>query len=173
MRFISDKISWTESMKEFMSEIMTKRLDRLVDSPLDFEAKISKLNDLSVKVEVSHGQFRAQSNHFDFYTAGAAAASKLQSIIVRYKKKISKKNSEPCDGICIFDSLDPDDVEVNDDLISKEKTFNLVPMSIEDALLLFDCTDYPFFVFKDIDDNDKVAVLYRRNETAFGIIRCH
>lgn len=173
MRFISDKISWTESMKEFMSEIMTKRLNRLVDSPLDFEAKISKLNDLSVKVEVSHGQFRAQSNHFDFYTAGAAAASKLQSIIVRYKKKVSKKNSESCIEIYNDDPSEPDDIDFTTNFISKEKTFNLVPMSIEDALLLFDCTDYPFFVFKDIDDGDQVAVLYRRNNNMLGIIRCH
>lgn len=173
MRFVTDKISWTDAMKNFIEEIITKRLDRLVDDPLSSEVKIVKLNDLSVKVEITYSSFRAQAVHFDFYTAAAEAASKLQSIIARNKKKNSRKYSEPIQ-LSIFDQEElTESEEFLDAFISKEKIFDLTPMSLSEALAIFDCTDYPFFVYKDIEDENNIAIIYKRYGETLGLIRCH
>ena len=58
-------------------------------------------------------------------------------------------------------------------LISKEKVFNLTPMTLEDAINMFECTDYPFFVYKDVDDDNHIAVIYKRFGNTLGIIRCY
>ena len=87
MKFTTDKIQWTDSMKEFAEVALSKKLDRLIDDVSKCELKISKLNDDNIKVEVSIPKFRAQAIHSDFYAAVIEAASKLKSIISRNKRK--------------------------------------------------------------------------------------
>lgn len=176
MKFTTDKIQWTESMKDFAEMTLAKKLDRLVDDISICDLKVSKLNNDAVKVEISMPSFRAQAIHNDFYAAVVEAASKLKSIISRNRSKKKRHDSEMPKQISIFDSVDMiDDEDENPylSLISKEKVFNLTPMTLEDAINMFECTDYPFFVYKDIDDNNNIAVIYKRFGDTLGIIRCY
>ena len=181
MKFTTDKIQWTDSMKEFAEVTLSKKLDRLVDDVSKCDLKISKLNDEVVKVEISFSKFRAQATHSDFYAAVVEAASKLKSIIARNKRKLN--DGSRYKQLSIFDPEICQDLEIDDSidsavlpyaaLISKEKVFELTPMSLADAIDMFECTDYPFFVYKDIDDGNNIAVLYKRFGDTLGLIRCY
>ena len=173
MKFTTNKILWTDSMKEFAEITLNKKLDRIIDNVNDCDVKISKVSDETVKVEVSLPDFRAQATHSDFYAAIVEAASKLKSIITRRKKKLSMKSN--CKQISMFD-INPSIVEEDPEilkLISKEKTFNLTPMTLTDAVEMFECTDYPFFVYRDIDDENNIAIIYKRFGNTLGLIRCY
>lgn len=179
MKFTTDKIQWTDSMKEFAEVTLSKKLDRLVDDVSRCDLKISKLNDDSIKVEISLPKFRAQAIHSDFYAAVVEAASKLKSIISRNKRK--RSDNSKYKQLSIFDpEVCPeiaDEVAAAEDiylnLISKEKIFELTPMTLADAVEMFECTDYPFFVYKDIDDNNNIGVIYKRFGNTLGLIRCY
>lgn len=178
MKFTTDKIQWTDSMKDFAEMTLAKKLDRLVDDISICDLKVSRLNDDIVKVEISMPNFRAQAVHSDFYAAMVEAASKLKSIISRNKSKKKRHETSEPQQLSIFDSADEvDEVEDEDNsylkMISKEKIFNLTPMTLDDAINMFECTDYPFFVYKDIDDDNNLAVIYKRFGNTLGIIRCY
>ena len=178
MKFTTDKIQWTESMKDFAEITLAKKLDRLVDDTSVCDLKVSRLNDDAVKVEISMPSFRAQAVHNDFYAAVVEAASKLKSIISRNRSKKKNRDYAEPEQISIFDLVDEVD-EIDDEdnsylkMISKEKIFNLTPMTLEDAINMFECTDYPFFVYKDTDDDNNIAVIYKRFGNTLGIIRCY
>lgn len=178
MKFTTDKIQWTDSMKDFAEMTLAKKLDRLVEDISICDLKVSRLNDDIVKVEISMPNFRAQAVHSDFYAAMVEAASKLKSIISRNRSKKKRHETSDPHQISIFDIVDEmDEVEDEDStylkMISKEKVFNLTPMTLEDAINMFECTDYPFFVYKDIDDDNNIAVIYKRFGNTLGIIRCY
>lgn len=179
MKFTTDKIHWTESMKEFAEITLAKKLDRLVEDLSVCDLKISKLNGDNVKVEISLPNFRAQAIHSDFYAATVEAASKLKSIISRNKRK--KSDGSRYKQLTIFDTEVADDyadevIDAHDaylSMISKEKIFELTPMTLGDAIEMFECTDYPFFVYKDVEDNNNIAVIYKRFGNTLGLIRCY
>ena len=45
-------------------------------------------------------------------------------------------------------------------------------MEVEVAIKNFEQTDYTFYVFRDIDARNEVAILYKRFDGSLGIIRC-
>lgn len=54
--------------------------------------------------------------------------------------------------------------------VIKATRYAVKPMSIEDAILRLDAGDHDFLVFR-ADDDDAVAVLYRRKDGNFGLIQ--
>ena len=170
MRFNTDKIEWTESMKEFAESVITKKLDRVIENPSDAEIKITKLNEDELKLTLCVAGLRAQVVDSDFYMAVTAVAAKIKSIATKAK---AKKANPRYKQISMADLGVFDEVEQLPDLISKEKTFELKPTTIECAIDELECTDYPFYVFKDADADDIISIIYRRYNNTYGLIRCN
>jgi putative sigma-54 modulation protein len=55
--------------------------------------------------------------------------------------------------------------------IVRASRYPIKPMSIDDAALQIDDTDDAFLVFRNADDNDGVAILYRRKDGNLGLIQ--
>ena len=158
MRFIKTNVEWTDSMKVAVQDELSDKLSDIVGSEVeDAEAKAT-IVDHKAKVEISCNRARAQAIKKDFYEA----VKKLKSIIIKAnrKAKIHKKASE-----------DFADNKV-ESLFEKEKMFVLDPITVEEAVANFEMTDYEFYIFKDIDDNSNIAVIYKRQDGKNGIIRC-
>jgi len=51
----------------------------------------------------------------------------------------------------------------------RTKEFILRPMTVEDAILQMELLSHSFFVYKDMDNN-KVQILYKRNDGDYGLI---
>ena len=64
-----------------------------------------------------------------------------------------------------------DDEEERDDIqIVRSKKFTLKPMSAEEAVLQMNLTGHSFFVFRNADNGDAIAVVYARNDGGYGLI---
>lgn len=163
--------TWTQAMKEHAEKVIEKAFAR-INIPLEssFTVKTSIIDKKTkmIKVELSGAGFRAQSVNKDFYTAMTAVANKFKSLVVKQNKKYITKKKH----ISFDDNSFLKDVFEAEALISKEKVFIIDSCTVEAAITKFEQTDYSFYIFKDIDSSDEVAVLYRRADDTFGIIRC-
>ena len=54
--------------------------------------------------------------------------------------------------------------------IVRSKRFSIKPMSPEEAILQMNLLDHEFFVFRDMDADDAVSVVYRRKQGGYGLI---
>ena len=169
INFNTHGITWTEAMETFAKEAIEKSMKRtaLLEVPYIVKASIVDKKTKLIKVELSGGGFRAQCTNKDFYAAMTAVASKFKSLVLKQAKKLISKKRK---GLDI--EVEADAIDTLEDLISKEKTFILDPMEVETAIQNFEQTDYTFYVFRDIDTNNEVAVLYKRFDGSLGIIRC-
>lgn len=169
INFNSTNITWTEAMETFAKEAIEKSMKRtaLLEVPYTVKASIVDKKTKLIKVELSGGGFRAQCTNKDFYTAMTAVASKFKSLVLKQAKKLVSKKRKSL-GI----DVEVDVIDTLEDLISKEKTFILDPMEVEVAIKNFEQTDYTFYVFRDIDAHNEVAILYKRFDGSLGIIRC-
>jgi ribosome-associated translation inhibitor RaiA len=168
--FNTQNISWTDSMEDYAKVAIEKGMRRVAVDDMVYTVKVSMVDKKAnlIKVELSGAGFRAQCTNKDFYSAMTAVVSKFKSLVLKHTKKaIAKKRST----INFDDQASRIDEQIND-LVSKEKIFMLEPCDLETAIKNFERTDYNFYVFKDIDDRNDVAVLYKRVDGTFGLIRC-
>ena len=170
INFNAQNLSWSAAMEDYAREAIEKGMRRIAINDMAYTVKVSVVNKKTslIKVELSGAGFRAQCTNKDFYSAMTAVVSKFKSLVLKHTKKaIAKKRST----IVFDDSTSLVEEKIND-LISKEKIFVLEPCDLDTAVKNFEQTDYNFYVFKDIDDRDSVAILYKRFDDTLGIIRC-
>jgi ribosome-associated translation inhibitor RaiA len=170
INFNAQNLSWSAAMEDYAREAIEKGMRRIAINDMAYTVKVSVVNKKTslIKVELSGAGFRAQCTHKDFYSAMTAVVSKFKSLVLKHTKKaIAKKRST----IVFDDSTSVVEEKIND-LISKEKIFVLEPCDLDTAVKNFEQTDYNFYVFKDIDYSNEVAILYKRFDDTLGIIRC-
>lgn len=169
MKFISDKITFTESMKSFVEDTFEKKLNKIVPNSEHSEVKLTKLNNDKIKVDLTVDKFRVQAINSDFYTAYVEAVSKIKKVVIRFNKKEvdSRKRKKQ---LSIFD-LGVEDTDVFP-AITKEKIFDLKPISLEEAIDELELTDYSFYVFKNINDDNNISIIYKRHTDEYGLIKC-
>lgn len=168
--FNTQNISWTEAMEDYAKAAIEKGMHRITVDDMTYTVKVSMTDKKAnlIKVELSGAGFRAQCTNKDFYSAMTAVASKFKSLVLKHlKKAIAKKHAA-----AVFDDKSTLLDKQLDNLISKEKIFMLEPCDLETATKNFERTDYNFYVFRDIDDRNDVAVLYKRVDGTIGLIRC-
>ena len=54
--------------------------------------------------------------------------------------------------------------------IVRSKRFSIKPMSPEEAILQMNLLDHEFFVFRNMDADDAIAVVYKRKQGGYGLI---
>lgn len=165
MRFISDKITFTPAMKSFAKEMLKAKLARTSMEPKSVDVKLNKLNNEKLKIELCVEKFRAQAIDDDFYTAFTKAAAKIKAIIIKNNKKDKRAK------VRVQLEASVEAIEALK-LISKEKVFELKPITTEEAINELDYTDYLFYVFKNVDDNDSICIIYKRLNDDYGLIKC-
>ncbi len=169
INFNAQNISLTDAMEVYAREAIEKGMSRAALEDMTYTVKLSIVDKKTklIKVELSGAGFRAQCTNKDFYSAMTAVVSKFKSLVLKQTKKaIAKKRKSP------DIMLDPEIPDTLEDLISKEKVFILEPCTVEAAIKAFDQTDYTFYVFRDIDNRNEIAILYKRFGDDLGIIRC-
>lgn len=171
MKFITDKIAWTDAMKDYSRDVITNKFSNIIDNVDDVEIKLSRIKNKFIKVTLSTGSYTAQHVGNDFYATIVKVCNNLKSIIVKNKQKsqyIDKFNPE----LFNVDS-ESDFSNISDEfIIAKEKIFDLNPITTKEAILNLHKTDYPFYVYKDSKSDDKLCIVYRRYNGTLGRIIC-
>lgn len=114
--------------------------------------------------------FRAEDVSGDLNTSIDRVSDKLAKQLAKYKTKLQKKykGSGITDEIA-FDAI-PDDEVTDEELAEvKRKSFDIKPMSVEEAILQMELIGHSFFVFINIE-TENVNVVYKRKDDKYGLL---
>ena len=97
-----------------------------------------------------------------------AAIAAIERQIRKYKTRLAKRlHNEELTTLLAQEDMDD---EVDDINIIRSKKFTIKPMSPEEAVLQMNLTGHTFFVFRNADNHDAIAVVYARNNGGYGLI---
>lgn len=168
-----------------------KRMDSSEDLRAYAEKKIGKLDrffkteaDASVTFSIERGRFLAEitirSNGLfyraseltnDMYASVDSGVAAIERQIRRNKTRLEKRLREGAlerEAVPAFTPIEEDTDE--EFKIVRSKRFSIKPMSAEEAILQMNLLDHEFFVFRNMDAEDAISVVYKRNNGGYGII---
>jgi putative sigma-54 modulation protein len=115
--------------------------------------------------------YRASELTNDMYASVDSGVAAIERQIRRNKTRLSKKLREGSlqerDAVPAFAPLEEEDEEFK---IVRSKRFSIKPMSPEEAILQMNLLDHEFFVFRNMDADDAIAVVYKRKQGGYGLI---
>lgn len=153
-----------ESTKEMAAKKLAK-FDKFFDENAEMTVSFSQRHGLDmVEITIRAGGllFRGEEGSDSFANAIDAAVESLERQIRKNKTRLEKRLR---DGIHIEESED----EPEESLRIRTKTFDVKPMSVEEAILQMQLLSHQFFVFTDAETNE-TCVVYQRKDGDFGLI---
>jgi putative sigma-54 modulation protein len=167
----------TERLKEYVTKKASK-LDRYLSEieqvkvDLDYIKSARNANDrfiAQITVRGRRALLRTEERADEIETAFDKSIDKMQRQLERYKGKHHRGRG---DGRSVSEvPTTPEGTIVEEStVISRRKTFELIPMSEVDALEQMKMLGHDnFFIFFNIE-TDKISVLYRRRDGTYGLI---
>ena len=170
-----------------------KRMDSSEDLRAYATKKISKLDrffkneaEAFVTFSLERGRFRAEITIHndgiyyraseltsDMYASVDSGVAAIERQIRRNKTRLEKRLREGSLEKDSFNSASfaPAVEEPAEEFkIVRSKRFSIKPMSAEEAILQMNLLDHEFFVFRNMDADDAIAVVYKRRQGGYGLI---
>ena len=166
-----EKLEITDAMKSYAKEKLERLSKYVKDSDVNANL-LFKINGIKQKLEVTiplkNFTLRVEEVGNDFYAVVDTAVDKLERQIRKNKTRLENKQvkSKVDFDFMSFDEKD----EENANKIVRRKQVELKPMDEEEAILQMELLGHDFYVFKKIDKDSKISVLYRRKNNDYGII---
>lgn len=166
-----EKLEITDAMKSYAKEKLERLSKYVKDSDVNANL-LFKINGIKQKLEVTiplkNFTLRVEEVGDDFYAVVDTAVDKLERQIRKNKTRLENKQvkSKVDFDFMSFDEKD----EENANKIVRRKQVELKPMDKEEAILQMELLGHDFYVFKNIDKDGKISVLYRRKNNDYGII---
>lgn len=165
--------------KVFVNQKLTEHIEKKLAKfdkffPLEAEAtvKLSRVRDMErVEVTIQSGNtlFRSEDENSTFMNALDCCLYAIERQIRKNKTRLSKKLR---DNIKIpeYDAEDISSEEAEEgEFTIKTKSFDIKPMTPEEAILQMNLLEHQFFVFNDIDTG-ATCVVYKRKAGGYGLI---
>ena len=115
--------------------------------------------------------YRASELTSDMYASVDSGVAAIERQIHKNKSRLSKKLKEGSLEREIAPAFVPADEEPAEEFeIVRSKRFSIKPMSPEEAILQMNLLDHEFFVFRNMEENDAISVVYRRKQGGYGLI---
>ena len=165
---IGRKCTPRDSFKE-RAEKRLQKVEKFFGS--DAEAKITatvEKNEQIVEVTIFHDGmiFRSQERAVNMNDALDRCADSIVRQIRKNKTKVGKKLRQAAfEEYEAIEAFEPED----DYNVVRSKEIILKPQSVEEAILQMNLLDHRFYVFLN-SANDKICVVYSRNEGGYGLI---
>lgn len=172
MRFeiVGKNISVTEGMRTKIEEKLGFLDKYILIDPNVIARVVCRVYPNTQKIEVTIptkvGILRAEVEHEDFYAAIDLAIDKLEDQIRRQKTRLSRRHKDS-----LAESFIEKDEKVleEEDIAVKTKTITPEKMDLEEAIMRMEMLGHSFFIYVD-NENDEIAVVYRRNDGKYGLI---
>ena len=115
--------------------------------------------------------FRARESTSDMFASIDAAVSTIEGQIRKNKTRLARRLRQDAFTRTVTEetSFVPETKE-EDLSIVRIKSFHLQPMSREEAVLQMNLLGHTFFAFRDADNGDSFAVVYRRENGGYGLL---
>lgn len=115
--------------------------------------------------------YRASELTNDMYASVDSGVAAIERQIRRNKTRLEKRLREGAlerDDVPAFVPAEEDaDEEFR---IVRNKRFSIKPMSPEEAILQMNLLGHEFFVFKNMESEDAISVVYKRRQGGYGLI---
>ncbi len=174
--FVGKKNVMSDALKVRAEEKLSK-VEHLLPAATKVTVTFSAVRELQ-KIEVTaplgRRTLRAVATDKDMYNAIDKVVDIVEGQVVKYKSRLkgkSKGNKKYQDEfIENFVSGFEDVQELADETVVRTKSFSGKPMTVEEAILELELLNHNFFVFVD-GATDDVAVIYKRDESDYGLIK--
>ncbi len=161
------KIEVTEGLKSYIDKKISK-LDRYFGETAVANVTISVQKDHHI-VEVTIFEnsmiYRAEVSNDDMY----AAIDKVEDVLERQIRKQRTKIEKKLKTDAFADNETTEYIEEDEYKIVKKKVYTAKPMTPEDAVLQMNLLGHNFYIFSNIETNDK-NVIYKRKDGNYGLI---
>lgn len=114
--------------------------------------------------------YRASVATGDMYASIDAACSNIEGQIRKNKTRLAKRLR---DGAFELKPMTPTEAPASEEeefQVVRTKRFSIKPMTTEEAILQMNLLEHEFYVFRNTDDDDSFAVVYRRRQGGYGLI---
>ncbi len=169
--YTAKKVNLHEDFKK-LAEKKINRLSRMFsdDATARVTVKVEK-NRQTVEITIKDNSmiFRSEQTCKEMNEALDEVIYSLSRQIRKNKTKLNKKLRSQALGEFIAEKFDEEVSEEAYDIV-KTKQFFLKPLTIEEAILQMNMLDHSFFVFVNSDSDDKLNVVYKRNDGKYGLL---
>ena len=169
---IGKNINVTPALKEMVEKKISK-LDRYFSPDVEARATLTVQRNnqiFEVTIPFNGVILRGEEGTEDLYKSIDLVEEKLERQIRKQKTKLSRRNSTGSLRYPDFNSIDTNEEEDEEDSkVVKTKSFDVKPMSSEEAILQMELLGHNFFVYQDWKTS-KVNVVYKRKDGNYGLI---
>ena len=125
------------------------------------------------KVELTvHGAgtwFRAKESTSDMFASIDAAVGTIEGQIRKNKTRLARRLRKDAFTRSVDETSFAEDTEEPMEIV-RVKEFEFDAMTQEEAVLQMNLLGHNFFAFRDQDHGGRFSVVYRRDDTGFGVI---
>lgn len=157
-----------ESLKEAVERKLSK-FDRLFGEETEafVTCKVRKgVKIIEITVNYGGTTFRSEEENETFITALDRAVEGLERQIRKNKTRVEKMVKK---SALVIGDFDDDEYVEEDEFEIRVKTFELKPMTPEEAILQMNLIGHSFYVFND-SETGGTCVVYKRKEGSYGLI---
>lgn len=172
LKFVGKNIELTEALKS-QAERKFSKLDRYFTDEQEANVTFSSQRGnrtVEVTIFLPGTILRAEETSEDMYASIDKAADILERQVRKHKTRLKKRYQN--NDTIRFDNVgayEPRESDTKDPKLIKQKSFHLVPMDTEEALLQMDLLNHNFYVYLD-SNTDNVSIVYKRKDGNFGQI---
>lgn len=169
IKYVAKNYKISDKLKDIIEKKLEK-LEKYFNKDVDVKVVCSEQND-NCKLEVtinSAGLFiRSEVTSDNMYNNIDLAMPKLERQIVKNTKKYKNKFAEKVAYEALeFLEVEPEETKQS---VVKKKTFELNPMTVEDAEAYMEAVGHSFYVFLN-GESGEINILYKRNDGNLGLI---
>ncbi len=171
--FTEKKLPVSADVRAYAEKKLGK-LDRLFKSEADASVTFSmERGRFIVEATLRAGGmiYRVTETTGDMYASIDSAAASIERQIRKNKTRLEKRLRDGAfEREISVPPVPEDDEEEGEFEVVRTKRFPIKPMTVEEAILQMNLLDHEFFVFKNQDDEDRFAVVYKRKSGGYGLI---
>ena len=127
-------------------------------------------NHVELTVHGAGTWFRASESTSDMFASIDAAVGTIEGQIRKNKTRLARRlRQDAFVRSAEVTSFVPEDEEHSFEIV-RFKEFPMKPMTREEAILQMNLLEHNFFAFKDEENGQAFAVVYKRNDGGYGLI---
>ncbi len=169
---VERKIKISEELRDYAIKKVAK-LDRYFQKDTSATITFSELKGRqTAEVTVRHNGmvFRAEETTTDMFASVDGMISSIERQIRRNKTRLEKKLRQGAfDKMAANEASLADFVEDKYEVVRRKK-FDVHSMTVEEAILQMNLLDHQFFFFRNAEEDDMPAVIYKRAAGGYGLI---
>lgn len=130
-------------------------------------------NNVELTIRSGGTIIRVAESTSDMFATIDAAVSSVERQLRKNKSRLEKRLRQDAFSRSVdveeISSFAPETDEEEFKIV-RTKRFPIKPMTVDEAVLQMNLVDHTFFAFKDVDQDGRFAVVYRRNDGGYGLI---